>query len=492
MYDSVTELPVQVKAALDEAGQICWMKSYNHHLEQSKDPVYSSKMAWHFVAKKDDSRAISGVLSRDVVDDQRERLNQDVLFKEFSDMISNYGAPIHDAHSNRPAGLWYDAVLEEVDGIKQLRAYGMVNKGKPFYDAFWETVVSKKANALSVAIMKHDVQFKCDATKCWKQVNDMGVFEGSIVGKGSCPGTKLDSINYSAKESQLEKGVKVELEHGTIHPETNITNDDPVMTEKIAKAHLNEIPDYYTRLSIMESEAKMENKSTPSEGDTIAQLPAAPKVEEKCSDGQAALANKDTLGLGDAGVEALQKILMLQAETNKRLADLDAKLSSHITAEESSNNETGEQPVGEKAPPGEKPGDKPNDKEPDKDGDDQKKKPKAEVQNSNKSTAIVPPMAPTNPASPDDIHPSGMTESADADAQKKKAEAEAVAALQERKKMAEKEGATTPRPESAAQDQGASPKVDALTALLGDQDKLRHMSALDIEKFVSKYAKGEI
>jgi hypothetical protein len=242
----------------------------------------------------------------------------------------------------------------------------------------------------------------------------------------------------------------------------------------------------------MESEAKMENKSTPSEGDTIAQLPAAPKVEEKCSDGQAALANKDTLGLGDAGVEALQKILMLQAETNKRLADLDAKLSSHITTEESSNNETGEQPVGEKAPPGEKPGDKPNDKEPDKDGDDQKKKPKAEVQNSNKSTAIVPPMAPTNPASPDDIHPSGMTESADADAQKKKAEAEAVAALQERKKMAEKEGATTPRPESAAQDQGASPKVDALTALLGDQDKLRHMSALDIEKFVSKYAKGEI
>ena len=48
----------------------------------------------------------------------------------------------------------------------------------------------------------------------------------------------------------------VELEHGLIDPQTNVTNDDPLMTGKIALAHLNESPDYYTRLKKMEEEAE--------------------------------------------------------------------------------------------------------------------------------------------------------------------------------------------------------------------------------------------
>lgn len=55
---------------------------------------------------------------------------------------------------------------------------------------------------------------------------------------------------------QMQKGLEVELEHGSICPETNITNDDLFLTAKIALAHLNEFPDYYNRLEIMENEAK--------------------------------------------------------------------------------------------------------------------------------------------------------------------------------------------------------------------------------------------
>jgi len=47
----------------------------------------------------------------------------------------------------------------------------------------------------------------------------------------------------------------VEVEHGKISPKTNITNDDPLMTGKIALAHLNEFSDYYTRLERLEKEA---------------------------------------------------------------------------------------------------------------------------------------------------------------------------------------------------------------------------------------------
>lgn len=55
---------------------------------------------------------------------------------------------------------------------------------------------------------------------------------------------------------QFRMGMDVELEHGLVDPHTNVTNDDFVMTGKIALAHLNELSDYYTRLDKMEKEAE--------------------------------------------------------------------------------------------------------------------------------------------------------------------------------------------------------------------------------------------
>lgn len=60
---------------------------------------------------------------------------------------------------------------------------------------------------------------------------------------------------------QFKTGLETELEHGSINPVTNITDDDIMMTAKIALAHLNEIPDYYTRLKNMEAQAYAELKS---------------------------------------------------------------------------------------------------------------------------------------------------------------------------------------------------------------------------------------
>ena len=50
--------------------------------------------------------------------------------------------------------------------------------------------------------------------------------------------------------------MNVELEHGLHDPRTNISDDDPRVTAKIALAHLNEFPDYYTRLRAMEEEGE--------------------------------------------------------------------------------------------------------------------------------------------------------------------------------------------------------------------------------------------
>jgi hypothetical protein len=55
---------------------------------------------------------------------------------------------------------------------------------------------------------------------------------------------------------QFRRGMEVELEHGARDPATNVTNDDLMITGKIALAHLNEFPDYYDRLEKMEREAE--------------------------------------------------------------------------------------------------------------------------------------------------------------------------------------------------------------------------------------------
>lgn len=55
---------------------------------------------------------------------------------------------------------------------------------------------------------------------------------------------------------QFRAGLDVELEHGTHDAQTNVSESDPIVTGKIALAHLKEFPDYYTRLKKMETEAE--------------------------------------------------------------------------------------------------------------------------------------------------------------------------------------------------------------------------------------------
>jgi hypothetical protein len=66
----------------------------------------------------------------------------------------------------------------------------------------------------------------------------------------------IDWSKFSIEQYRM--GLDVELEHGKADQRTNVTNDDPIMTGKIALAHLNEFPDYYTRLEKMEKEAEWE------------------------------------------------------------------------------------------------------------------------------------------------------------------------------------------------------------------------------------------
>jgi len=87
----------------------------------------------------------------------------------------------------------------------------------------------------------------------------MSAKQNFTTGQAHETGNKL-GIDWSRFDvEQFRMGLDVELEHGLVSPSTDVTGDDPILTGKIALAHLNEFADYYTRLEKMESKAKEEH-----------------------------------------------------------------------------------------------------------------------------------------------------------------------------------------------------------------------------------------
>ena len=72
---------------------------------------------------------------------------------------------------------------------------------------------------------------------------------------GSILGVRWEECPFDLE--QFRQGLDVELEHGRRDPETNVTDDDPLLTAKISLAHLRELSDYYTRLARREAEGEL-------------------------------------------------------------------------------------------------------------------------------------------------------------------------------------------------------------------------------------------
>lgn len=85
-----------------------------------------------------------------------------------------------------------------------------------------------------------------------KQINQFTVEDAQKV-------VETMGIDFEKEDFGLNdftQGMNVELEHGLCDSETNVTNDNPIVTGKIALAHLKEFGDYYERLEKMEKEVE--------------------------------------------------------------------------------------------------------------------------------------------------------------------------------------------------------------------------------------------
>lgn len=129
------------------------------------------------------------------------------------------------------------------------------NLWRMFYKNPKETSLKEELMQLPEYVTKEEVQKVCQALKIsdWTKIQEPQVSpqEAKVI---------LKVVNVEGMDIPLEdfrRGLEVELEHGTMFPDANVTNNHPVLTGKIVLAHLKEAMDYYPRLEVAELEGDL-------------------------------------------------------------------------------------------------------------------------------------------------------------------------------------------------------------------------------------------
>ena len=105
----------------------------------------------------------------------------------------------------------------------------------------------RKINSNKFGVIEYAIDTEEDLEKLPRKETDNTVY--AILNKNGKRLVYLYSKelkDYILINGDLE-GINIELEHGKINPKTNVTDDDLIITAKIALAHLNEFPNYYNK-----------------------------------------------------------------------------------------------------------------------------------------------------------------------------------------------------------------------------------------------------
>jgi len=108
---------------------------------------------------------------------------------------------------------------------------------------------------LPVYITVEEVQRVCKLLDirdwtCLDKPEVSGDEAGIILANTDCAGLHIPLEDFRI-------GLEVELEHGTMYPAANVTNNHPLLTARIVVAHLLETLDYYKRLEVAELEGDL-------------------------------------------------------------------------------------------------------------------------------------------------------------------------------------------------------------------------------------------
>jgi hypothetical protein len=130
-------------------------------------------------------------------------------------------------------------------------------KENGIYGTLFKFLVSIKEKNMKLPeyITAEEVKRVCKeiGLRDWSKITDPAVSEEEA-------STILDIVNTKEMNIPLkvfQKGLEVELEHGTRFEDANVTNNHPILTGKIVIAHLKETMDYYERIDVAEMEGDL-------------------------------------------------------------------------------------------------------------------------------------------------------------------------------------------------------------------------------------------
>lgn len=146
--------------------------------------------------------------------------------------------------------------LSAVEKYRNIRA-GIPNRY--YRDMVFEILTDEMKHADKYNYLISQNTYKCAENGMMRTDFMAAVPKMSFSASEAAKIAKQLGIDFSKEKFDIQQftmGLNVELEHGLRDPETNVTGNDPILTGKIALAHLREFPDYYTRLARLEEEAK--------------------------------------------------------------------------------------------------------------------------------------------------------------------------------------------------------------------------------------------
>ena len=217
MFETIFELPSQVRSSLDEEDQEVFRKTYNDLAPKTEAEVQEAmKKAWRACKDLPSSFSFNIIASVEDVDKDRDVIDMDSI-KEHMDSFLKYGGNIQDDHSSYQLGLAWDWEPIEKDGKPGISVWGNLFGGDEVYDNARKAFV-KGTNNLSIAGEASRGKFQCDDKGCYTRRDVKQLMEISLC---KVPANRHCTLQWYNEKAKFTKSVsdslRLNVDEYTIH-----------------------------------------------------------------------------------------------------------------------------------------------------------------------------------------------------------------------------------------------------------------------------------
>ena len=217
MYQTIYELPSQVRSSLDETDQKVFLEAYNSKAPSTEAEVREAmKHAWRTCRTLPSSFSFNIIASVDDIDRDGEVIDMDSI-KEHMDSFIDFGGALQKDHSSYQLGLIWDWNPTEHNGMDAVEVWGNMFGGDLVYDQSRKAFVDGMNN-LSIAGEASKGRFQCDKRGCYVKRDVRQLLEISLCVKPANRHCTLKWYNEDARMTKSYEGdVRMDVKQYEIH-----------------------------------------------------------------------------------------------------------------------------------------------------------------------------------------------------------------------------------------------------------------------------------